>query len=58
MMVTPDQVAEKKKEQRENMDAEDRRITALEEIADTMECVRIHLAGIEDLLERDSRRPL
>ena len=55
MPIDTRKIAELRKPEREKQTTESRQVAALEQIADTLECIRIELASLGHALS-DSRR--
>ena len=55
MSADPAQIAERRREQRADMHVEQRRVMALELIADTLEAIRLDLAAATAMLESNPR---
>lgn len=56
MSTHPKQIAESRRQQRIDLHVEQRRILALELIADTLEAIRLDLADAMAMFESDSHR--
>lgn len=55
MNANPARIAERRQQQRANLHVEQRRILALELIADTLEAIRLDLADAVGMLESNAR---
>lgn len=56
MVTSPQKITEARKERREKLTPEQRQLAALEEIADTLEALRIDAAGAIQVLTAPSRQ--
>jgi hypothetical protein len=57
MLADPYKVTAARAPQRQGKNADVRQILALEQIADTLECIRIELAGLSGSMRQKSRPP-
>ena len=56
-MIDPKKQREARKRERDAMDASERQVRALEDIADTLECIRVDFIGMQHTLGAMARRP-
>jgi hypothetical protein len=56
MPIDPQQVTEERKAERESKTSDWRQVTALEQIADTLECMRVELAALAQAVAMVSPR--
>ena len=57
MLADPHKITAARAAQRQGKNAEVRQILALEQIADTLECIRIELGGLSGAVRQQSRPP-